>query len=102
MQEAITKKINLHIKDIEYLSVEDVTHQHRDHLPDGTSETHFNITIISDMFFGMPMVQRHRYVYKILNFELTHGVHALSLVLYTTQEYQDETGYTNHKSWTAH
>ena len=102
VQQTILKKITSHIQHVDYLAVEDTTYQHLDHLPEGTNETHFNLTVVSDIFVDMTAVKRHRYIYKILNFELTHDIHALSLSLYTIQEYQDEKGYSNHDSWSTH
>ena len=102
LQQTILQKVTQKIYGIEYVAVEDVTDEHADHLPDNTSETHFNVTVVSDMFIDMSRLQRHRYLYKILDFELTHGVHALSLLLYTVKEYRYETRHANNKSRTLH
>jgi BolA protein len=42
-------------------------------------ETHFDVTIVSDMFAGMGRVARQRLVYETLAAEIAGGVHALAL-----------------------
>ncbi len=51
------------------------------------TESHFNITVVSDEFQQMPLVRRHQTVYKLLEQELSNGVHALALHLYTPLEW---------------
>jgi BolA protein len=54
------------------------------------SETHFKVVLVSDAFEAKRAVARHQKVYKLLDEELKQGVHALSLHLYTLQEWQGE------------
>ncbi|KAG0602214.1 hypothetical protein M758_11G168200 [Ceratodon purpureus] len=71
------------------LQVEDVSHQHAGHAgaPKGSSETHFNVTVVSEQFQGRSLLKRHRLVYDLLQEELQHGgVHALSLNTKTPAE----------------
>jgi len=71
------------------LEVEDVSHQHAGHAgaPKGSSETHFNVTVVSEQFQGRSLLKRHRLVYDLLQEELQHGgVHALSLNTKTPTE----------------
>lgn len=71
------------------LEVEDVSHQHAGHAgaPKGSSETHFNVTVVSEQFHGRNLLKRHRLVYDLLEEELQHGgVHALSLNTKTPAE----------------
>lgn len=71
------------------LEVEDVSHQHAGHAgaPKGSSETHFNVTVVSEQFHGRSLLKRHRLVYDLLQEELQHGgVHALSLNTRTPAE----------------
>ena len=71
------------------LHVEDVSHKHAGHAgaPPGSSETHFNVTVVSDQFHGRTLLKRHRLVYDLLQEELQHGgVHALSLNTRTPAE----------------
>lgn len=52
------------------------------------SETHFKVTLVSDVFDGIRKVQRHQKIYGILADELAGPVHALALHLYTGAEWQ--------------
>jgi len=47
------------------------------------SETHFKVIVVSDMFDGQKVIQRHRAVNSCLAVELNTGVHALSIVAKT-------------------
>lgn len=47
--------------------------------PAADSETHFQVTVVSESFVGMPLIKRHQKVFDILKEELKNGVHALSL-----------------------
>ena len=51
----------------------------------GTSD-HFKVVVISDMFQGMSLVDRHKLVYKSLEQYLTKEIHALQLVTKTKEE----------------
>ena len=51
-------------------------------------ETHFKITVVSTVFSGKPLVQRHRLVYGILEEEIKQGVHALSINAWTEEEWE--------------
>lgn len=45
-----------------------------------TGETHFNVTVVSDNFEGVAILERHRMVNDCLQEELEQkGVHALSI-----------------------
>ena len=55
----------------------------------GTGD-HFRAVIISDIFKGMSLVDRHKLVYKSLNQYLTKEIHALELVTKTTKEIIDD------------
>ena len=62
------------------LKIEDESHRHAGHAgarPEG--ETHFSVTIVSDVFVGETRVSRQRLVYQTLAQELATRVHALSL-----------------------
>jgi BolA protein len=64
------------------LMIENVSHHHAGHAGSpGTGESHFNVTVVSEVFQGMPKVARFRLVHKILKAEMDGPVHALSLEL---------------------
>ncbi|EGF79232.1 hypothetical protein BATDEDRAFT_89896 [Batrachochytrium dendrobatidis JAM81] len=74
------------------LEVVDDSSKHKGHA--GTkglrsTETHFRVVIVSDAFASKSLVQRHKLVYEILDQEINSGVHALSLVTKTPQEFEN-------------
>ena len=65
--------------------------QNESHLHSGAAtESHFNLTIGSDYFSNLTRVKRHQAVYKLLSEELSNGVHALALHLFTTNEWSSK------------
>lgn len=54
------------------------------------AETHFTLVVVAAGFQQLSRVERHRLIYKILGDELQQGVHALSLQLYTDEEWQQQ------------
>merc|ERR1719239_1941136 len=55
------------------------------------SETHFKVVVVSDGFQGKSLIQRHRSVNSALSSQLSSGVHALSIVAKTSEEWQKMT-----------
>ncbi|XP_026321756.1 bolA-like protein DDB_G0274169 [Hyposmocoma kahamanoa] len=54
-----------------------------------SAETHFKVVVVSDKFEGLPLIKRHRLVNDILKKELQAGVHALSIVAKTPQQWDE-------------
>jgi len=52
------------------------------------SETHFKVVVVSDSFVNKGLLDRHRMVNTTLADELTNGVHALSIVAKTPEQWQ--------------
>ena len=52
------------------------------------SETHFKVVVVSDRFDSVPLIKRHRLVNECLDDELKAGVHALSIVAKTTEQWE--------------
>lgn len=69
----------------EVLDIQDESHRH--HVPEG-AESHYKITLVSDAFSQQARIARHRRVNQLLAGEFERGLHALSLFLYTPQEWQ--------------
>ncbi len=65
------------------LIVEDESHTHR---RPGV-ETHFYVLMVSNAFEAITRLERHRRLNTLLADEFKAGLHALSLYLYTEQEY---------------
>lgn len=55
-------------------------------VPDG-SESHFKLTLVSSQFTGLSRIERHRLVNQLFNTERETGLHALSLHLYSPEEW---------------
>lgn len=72
-----------------HLDVINESHMHN--VPKG-SETHFKVVIVSDSFKAMNnLLQRHRAINETLSEELTSGVHALSIVAKTPEQWEQMT-----------
>lgn len=68
-----------------YLNVEDESKNH--HVPQG-AETHFKVTLVSLKFADLTRVERHRLLNNLLHEEFNQGLHALSMHLYTPEEWE--------------
>ncbi|VVC91955.1 DNA-binding transcriptional regulator BolA [Leptidea sinapis] len=51
------------------------------------AETHFKVVVVSEKFDGLPIIKRHRLVNDILKEELQSGVHALSIIAKTPEQW---------------
>lgn len=69
------------------LTVENESSGHN--VPKG-SETHFKVLVVSDAFENTNRVARHRLINALLATEFDAGLHALSLHLFTPDEWQNK------------
>ena len=67
------------------LNVINESHMHAGH----ASESHFKVTVVTNDFEGMKLIDRHRLINKLLVDELSK-IHALGLHTYTKQEWLDK------------
>jgi BolA protein len=72
-----------------HLLVIDESHQHS--VPKG-AESHFNVTVVTELFGGESRVARHRRIHDLLAGELAAGLHALTLTLLTPDEFEARGG----------
>lgn len=70
-----------------FLNIEDESNQH--HVPEN-AQTHFKIIAVSTEFFGLSRIDRHRAINQLLKNEFETGLHALSLHLYTPEEWDNQ------------
>ncbi|MFV8756480.1 BolA family protein [Nannocystaceae bacterium ST9] len=56
------------------------------------SESHFKVVIVSEAFVGQSALARHRAVNAALADELRAGLHALSIVAYTPEQWTERGG----------
>lgn len=55
---------------------------------DSDDNTHFEATIISDIFTNKKLIERQKMIYAVLGEHITSGaIHALSLKTFTTEEW---------------
>lgn len=83
-KQRITERLNTELEP-SFLAVEDESNRH--HVPIG-AETHFKLTIVSKKFNKLALLARHRLINNLLSEEFDCGLHALSLHLHTTEEWQ--------------
>jgi len=69
----------------ELLHIENESNHHQ--VPPG-SESHFKITIVASQFKSLTRIARHRLVNAIVAAEFKTGLHALTLSLYTPDEWE--------------
>lgn len=82
IEQLIKEKLNP-----EVLIVEDESNQH--HVPKG-AQTHFKVIAVSAQFEHLKRVDRHKILNELLKNEFETGLHALSMHLYTKEEWQQQ------------
>lgn len=92
IEATITGKLSEEFKPT-FLTIKNDSHKHAHHAgirgATNTTESHFQIEIVSDAFEGKSMPTRHRLIYKLLDDELKNkGVHALQMKTKTVAEYE--------------
>lgn len=86
IQKRIEDKLQQHLQPT-YLAAYNESDRH--HVP-ANSETHFRVIVVSSKFIGQNRIGRHRLVHDLLAEELRDGVHALSLKLWTPEEFKEQ------------
>lgn len=65
------------------------SHKHAGHSgDDGSGQTHFKLMVVSDKFIGHNRMQRQRFVNGLLAEHFQQGLHAISMELYTAEEFK--------------
>lgn len=70
-----------------FISVADESNQH--HVPEN-AQTHFKVILVSQTFEKMTLIARHRLVNNLVESERHSGMHALSLILKSPQEWNNQ------------
>ncbi|XP_015431183.1 PREDICTED: bolA-like protein DDB_G0274169 [Dufourea novaeangliae] len=68
--------------------VEVINESYMHNVPKG-SETHFKVVVVSDVFKDKSLLKRHQLINNLLQAELDGGVHALSIVAKTPDQWED-------------
>lgn len=71
------------------MGVENESHHHN--VPPN-SETHFKVLLVSEKFSGLGRVARQRLVNEVLSEEFKTGLHALTQMTLTPEEYEEKKG----------
>ncbi len=71
----------------QHLSVEDESHQHRNHPGAKSGGGHFRVCIVSEAFRGQNQIARQRAVYAVLGDAMRTTIHALALRTLTPEEW---------------
>tara|TARA_Y100001933_G_scaffold240860_1_gene266766 strand:+ start:134 stop:457 length:324 start_codon:yes stop_codon:yes gene_type:complete len=82
VEATIRKKVKTAFQ-TEILSIQNESHLHSG----PATDSHFNLTIVSEYFSKLTRVKRHQAVYALLSEELANGVYALALHLFTPDEW---------------
>ena len=82
IEQLLNQKINIH-----HIDIIDDSHKHRNHKKD-TQGGHYRLFLVSDYFENMNLIDRHKVIYNILDSMIKTEIHALSMKLLTTSEYQ--------------
>jgi BolA protein len=88
MSGEVQKTINerLSAQALQHLEVLNESDQHN--VPPN-SETHFKVIMVSSLFDGLSKVKRHQWMYGQLSDLMQNPIHALSLNLYTANEWEN-------------
>lgn len=68
------------------LEILDESHKHAGHAGARSGGGHFNLTIVSNVFDGKGLLQRHRMVYDALGSAMQTDIHALTITALTPEE----------------
>jgi BolA protein len=74
----IRERINAALKP-DALEITDESHKHIGHAGARDGRGHFQVTIVSDKFKGLPPIQRHRLIYDAVGDLMDTDIHALSI-----------------------
>tara|TARA_B100000676_G_C17666963_1_gene624340 strand:+ start:75 stop:350 length:276 start_codon:yes stop_codon:yes gene_type:complete len=72
--------------DIKKLIIEDESHKHAGHIQNQNAGGHFKALIISKSFDDLPLINRHKLVYKALGNLIGKEIHAFSMKTISEKE----------------
>ena len=70
----------------ETLGVEDESYMHRGHEGAADGRSHFRVLIISEVFEGKNLIDRHRMIYRVLDEMMRIDIHALAIDAWSPDE----------------
>ncbi len=72
------------------VQVEDESALHAGHAGAASGGGHYRVTVVSPLFEGKNLVQRHRLVYDALAEEMQQAIHALALTTLTPSQQEEK------------
>jgi len=73
----------------DYIEIVDDSERHRGHTGQKKSGgRHYTIVLVSDLFEGKTLMERHRAVYEAVEMDRNESIHALVLKVYTSKEWK--------------
>ncbi|XP_020284360.1 bolA-like protein DDB_G0274169 [Pseudomyrmex gracilis] len=84
VENSIRTKLEAALKPVHY---DVINESYMHNVPQG-SETHFKVIVVSEKFDNQPPIKRHRMINELLQAELERGVHALSIVAKTPEQWE--------------
>ena len=88
MQNVISTSIRNKLTNVfKPLHLQIINESYMHNVPPG-SETHFKVVVVSDMFKNLTLIKRHRLVQETVSEELQNGVHALSIIAKTPDQWE--------------
>ena len=91
-QRSITESI-IHSKIEKNLTPTVLRIENESHMHGGSAtDSHFKLTVVCQSFRELSRVKRHQCIYALLSEELSSGVHALALHLYSPAEWEKQQG----------
>ncbi|ACT69717.1 BolA family protein [Neorickettsia risticii] len=72
-----------------FCEVKNVSEDHIGHV-NHSQDSHFEVIVVSPSFTGLSKISRHRMIFKILDEHFKLGLHALSMKLWTEDEYKNQ------------
>lgn len=87
MQDSVAESIENKVRQqLQPVHLDLVNDSHRHAGP--ATDSHYNLTLVSEEFAGLSAVKRHQLVYRLVQAEMDGPVHALALHLYTPAEWE--------------
>ena len=84
----IHDQIKRKIEDVFKPQTFDIINESHLHSHSKNTESHFKLIIVSTLFTSLSLIERHQEVYKTLSEEVKN-IHALSLKLYSPEEWEN-------------
>ena len=87
VQSIIESKLQAGLE-VAHMEIENESHMHSG----PATDSHFKLTLVSNNFEGKRLVARHQVIFGLLSEEMQNPIHALSMHLYTSTEWQARNG----------